>query len=191
MNGCIELLVERRNKSPQMEYRNLWTILFPFLFLWLAVVGCGSEEVKPDADLTLHPDDAPSCKTLESRVFHDPLTGSEFHCLWCNREWKWTIPADSRNLFVLIALNCERLRSEAYLEIREAQESIVWQREIRPGDGESYCIRHESPAGRDLSVLLRGSREFLLLTDLIEEFSGSVYMKIFDEGGRLLVGPDS
>ena len=117
--------------------------------------------------------------------------GSEFHCLWCNREWKWTIPADSRSLFVLLAFTCERLRSEAYLEIRDGRESIVWQREIRPGDGESYCIRHESPAGENLSVHLRGSRDFLLLTDLIEEFRGSVYLKVLDERGHMMVGPDS
>ena len=119
------------------------------------------------------------------------MTGSNFHCLWCNREWKWTIPADSRSLFVLIAFTCDYLRSEAYLEIRDGQESIVWQREIRPGDGESYCIRHESPEGEVLSVLLRGSRDFVLLSDLIEEFRGSVYLKVFDERGHLVVGPDS
>ena len=174
-----------------MEYRNQWTRLFLFLFLWLAVAGCGSEEVAPDTDPTIHPEGPPSCETLEPRVFQDPLTGSEFHCLWCNREWKWTIPADSRSLFVLIAFTCERLRSEAYLEIRDAQASIVWQREIRPGDGESYCIRHESPAGEVLSVRLRGNRDFLLLTDLIEEFRGSVYLKVFNERGHLVVGPDS
>ena len=117
--------------------------------------------------------------------------GSEFHCLWCNREWKWTIPADSRSLFVLLAFTCERLRSEAYLEIRDAQGSIVWQREIRPGNDETYCIRHESPTGRDLSVHLRGSRDLLVLTDLIEEFRGSVYLKVFDDAGHLVVGPDS
>ena len=174
-----------------MEYRNQWARLFLFLFLWLALAGCGSEEVTPDTDPNLHPDGAPSCETLESRIFQDPLTGSEFHCLWCNREWTWTIPADSRSLFVLIAFTCERLRSEAYLEIRDAQESIVWQREIRPGDGESYCIRQDSPAGGVLSVRLRGSRDLLFLTDLIEEFRGSVYLKVFNEQGHLVVGPDS
>lgn len=174
-----------------MEYRNQWTRLLFFFFLWFAVAGCGSEGVTPEPDPTIPPDGAPSCETLESRLFQDPLTGSEFHCLWCNREWKWRIPSDSRSLFVLIAVTCERLRSEAYLEIRDARESIVWQQEIRPGDDESYCIRHESPAGEALSVRLRGTRELLLVTDLIEEFRGNVYLKVFDERGQLVMGPES
>lgn len=174
-----------------MEYRNQSTRLLLSLFLWLVLAGCGSEGVTPDTDPTLHPDGAPSCETLESRLFQDPLTGSEFHCLWCNREWNWTIPSDSRSLFILISFTCERLRSEAYLEMRDARESIVWQREIRPGDDETYCIRHESPAGEVLSVRLRGSRDLLLLSDLIEEFRGSVYLKVFDERGHLLMGPNS
>ena len=174
-----------------MEYRNQWAGLFLFLFFWLAFTGCGSEDVTPDTDPTLRPDGTPSCETLESRLFQGPLTGSAFHCLWCSREWNWTISADSRSLFILISCTCERLRSEAYLEIRDAQESIVWQQEIRPGNDETYCIRHESPGDEILSVRLRGSRDFLLLTDLIEEFSGSVYLKVFNERGHLVVGPDS
>jgi hypothetical protein len=174
-----------------MEYRNQWTRPLLFLFLWFALAGCGSEEVTPETDATLRPDGTPSCETLESRLFQSPLTGSEFHCLWCSPEWNWTIPADSRSLFVLISCTCERLRSEAYLEIRDAQESIVWRREIRPGDDESYCIRHESPMGSVLSVRLRGSRDLLLLSDLIEEFRGSVYLKVFDERGHLVTGPES
>jgi hypothetical protein len=31
----------------------------------------------------------------------------------------------------------------------------------------------------------------LLLADLIEEFRGSVYLKVFDERGHLMIGPDS
>jgi hypothetical protein len=174
-----------------MENRNKRTRLLYLLFFWLALAGCGSEEGTADTDLILHPDGVPSCETLQSRIFQDPLTGSEFHCLWCNREWKWTIPEDSRSLFVLIAFTCDRLRSEAYLEVRDARESIVWQREIRPGDDESYCIRHESPEGEVLSVRLRGSRDLLLLTDLIEEFRGSVYLKVFDKRGHLVAGLDS
>ncbi|MGW8322897.1 MAG: hypothetical protein ACWGSD_15210 [Thermodesulfobacteriota bacterium] len=174
-----------------MEHRNQWTRLFSLLFLWLAFAGCGSGEVTPDTDPTIHPDGAPSCETLEPRLFQDPLTGGEFHCLWCNRNWKWTVPADSRPLFVLIAFTCERLRSEAYLEIRDAQGSIVWQREMRPGVGESYCIRHESPTSEVLSVRLCGTRDLLLLTDLIEEFHGSIYLKVFDGRGHLVMGPDS
>jgi|GEM_PF-3264630 len=174
-----------------MECQERWKRLFLSLFFWLSVVGCGSEEGAPDTDPTIYPSEAPSCETLESRIFQDPLAGSEFHCLWCNREWKWTIPADSRSLFVLIAVTCERLRSEAYLEIRNARQTVLWQREIRPGDGKSFCIRHESPVGEVLSVHLRGSRDLLLLSDLIEEFRGSVYLKVFDERGRLVMGPDS
>jgi hypothetical protein len=174
-----------------MDYQKHWARLFLSLFLWFAVAGCGSEEVTPDTDPTIQPDEAPSCETLESRVFQGPLTGSEFHCLWCNREWKWTIPADSRSLFVLIAVTCERLRSEAYLEIRDARQTVLWQQELRPGDGESYCVRHESPVGEALSVHLRGSRDLLLFSDLIEEFRGSVYLKVFDERGHLAMGPDS
>lgn len=174
-----------------MEHRNQWIGLLLFLFFWIALTGCGSEEVTPDTDPTLRPDGTPSCETLESRLFQDPLTGSEFHCLWCNREWSWTIPADSRSLFVLVSCTCERLSSEAYLEIRDAQGSIVWHREIRPGNDETYCIRHDNPTGRDLSVHLRGSRDFLLLTDLIEEFRGSVYLKVFDDVGQVVASPDS
>ena len=174
-----------------MKYQKHWARLFLSLFLWLAVAGCGSEEGAPDTDPTIQPDEAPSCETLESRLFQDPLSGSEFHCLWCNREWSWTIPSESRSLFVLISFTCERLRSEAYLEIRDARESVVWQREVGPGDGETYCIRHENPTGGGLSVHLRGSRDLFVLTDLIEEFRGSVYLKVFDDEGRLVVGPDS
>ncbi len=172
-----------------MENRNQSTRLLLLFFFWLAIGGCGSEEVTSETDPTLNPDEVPSCETLESRIFQDPLTGSEFHCLWCNRAWTWAIPANRRRLFVLIAFTCERLRSEAFLEIRNAQGSVVWQREIRPGDGESCCIRHEGPAGEVLSVRLRGSRDLLLVRDLIEEFRGSVYLKVFNERGDLVGGP--
>lgn len=174
-----------------MNHRSEWPGLFLFLFFWLALAGCGTEQVTPDTDPTILPEEPPSCETLEPRIFQNPLTGSEFHCLWCNREWKWTIPADSQGLFVLVAFTCERLRSEAYLEIRDAQESIVWQREIRPGDDETHCIRHGNTASEVLSIRLHGSRDLLLLPDLIKEFRGSVYVKVFNERGHLVVGPDS
>ena len=45
------------------------------LLLSLVAGGCGSEEATPDTDPTLHPDGVPSCETLQSRIFQDPLTG--------------------------------------------------------------------------------------------------------------------
>ena len=129
------------------------------------------------------PEAVPSCDTLGPLVLQDPLTGGAFHCLWCNQEWKWTIPAERRSLFILIALVCERLRSEAYLEVRDAHRSVVWRREIRQGETTTHCIRDDEPEAGTLSVGLRGSRDLLLATGLIEEFRGSVYLKVFDERG--------
>jgi hypothetical protein len=172
-----------------MQDRKEWSRLFFSLFLWLAVAGCGTEDAAPDTDPSLPRNGPPSCETLGPRLFQDPLTGSAFHCLWCNREWKWTIPSENRNLFVLVSLTCERLRSEAYLEMRDTQGSILWEREIRTGDNESFCIRPESSVDGALTVRLRGSRNLLLFSNLIEEFRGSVYLKVFDERGRLVTGP--
>lgn len=174
-----------------MECRNQWTGFFLFLFLWLPVAGCGTEEASPDTSPSLPLEEPPSCDTLRPRLLEIPLTGSEFHCFRCSREWNWTTPAHRGNLFVLVSVTCERLRSEAYLEIRDAQETIVWQQEIRSGCSESYCARLGSPPGEALSVHLRGSLDLPFLKDLIEEFRGSVYLKVFDERGLPVAGPDS
>ena len=165
--------------------------LLLLLYSWLVFPGCGSEESSTDTDPALRQDKAASCETLASRLLEAPLTGSEFHCLWCNREWSWTVPAGSPTLFVLIAFTCDHLRSEAFLEVRDARRSVVWQREIGPGYGASHCIRIEDPPGETLSVRLRGSGELPRSTSLIKEFSGSVYLKVFDERSRLITGPDS
>lgn len=161
-----------------------------FICLWMTLFGCGSEGAMPGTGPSLPTEEVPYCQTLEPRVLEDPLTGGAFHCLWCNQEWKWTIPDGKESLFVLIALTCERLRSEAYLEVQDARRLVAWHREIRQGDATTYCIRHEDPSGGTLSVGLHGSRDLLLATGLIEEFRGSVYMKIFDERGDPLVDPE-
>ena len=77
-----------------MGKRSQAAILALHLCLWLALSGCGTEEDASGADPTMTPGQAPSCETLEPLVFEPPLTGGEFHCLWCNREWAWTVPAD-------------------------------------------------------------------------------------------------
>lgn len=173
-----------------MENRNLLTTLFSLLCFWLVLSGCGTEEVTPQKDPTHNPGGNPSCDTLEPLVYEAPLTGGEYHCLWCNREWTWTIPANSQSLFVVIALTCERLRSETHLEIRDALGSAIWNQEIEQGESEIYCIRYEGPFSGALSVRLHGSSDLLLVRDLIEEFHGSVYLKVFNARGERLAGPN-
>jgi len=173
-----------------MRNRNQPTGVLLLICLWITLSGCGSEEAMSGTDPSVPPEEIPSCETLEPHVLEDPLTGGAFHCLWCNQEWKWTIPSENKSLFILIALTCERLRSEAYLELQDAHRSVVWRQEIRQGDATTYCIRHEDPSGGTLSVSLHGSRDLLLATDLIEEFRGSVYVKMFNERGDPLTDPD-
>ncbi len=173
-----------------MMNQNLLTGVLLFLCLWAAVSGCGSEEAVPGTGPALPREEIPTCKTLEPRVLEDPLSGGAFHCLWCNQEWEWTVPARNDNLFLLIALTCERLRSTAYLEVEDPRRSVVWRREVRQGDSTTYCIRHEAPSGGTLSVGLRGSGILLPATDLIKEFRGSVYIKVFNEQGDLSGDPE-
>jgi len=169
-----------------MDNRNqAFGILFSLCCL-LSFYGCGGEEDSPEADPIINPDSIPSCGTLEPRVMQDPLTGGSFHCLWCSREWKWTIAAAYPRLFVLIAINCDRLASEAYLEIRDPQRAIVWQQPVKQGDAESHCLRYENPPTGSLTVGLYGHREFLFTTNLVEEFRGSIYLKVFDDRGDLV-----
>ena len=113
------------------------------------------------------------------------MTGGAFHCLWCSREWKWTLAADSQRLFVVIAVTCDRLASEAYLEIRDPQGVVVWQQPVKQGDAETYCIRYDNPPTGALTVGLYGQRDFPLFKNLTEEFRGSVYLKVFNERGDL------
>lgn len=181
--------VAGNNKAPRMNNRNQPVrLLFP-LFFWLAISGCGGEDVSTAPDPALNPEETPSCETLAPLVLQDPLTGGTFHCLWCNREWTWRVPADSRRLFLLIALSCERLRAEAYLELRDSEQSIVWQTTIKQGDRETYCVRHEGMSGGLLSLRLSGTTGLPLIGDLIEEFQGSVYLKVFNERGEPAGGP--
>jgi hypothetical protein len=157
------------------------------LFLLLVPSGCGSGENAPAPRPTGDPGQAPSCETLQPQLLEDPSTGGAFHCLWCNRQWKWTVARGQASLFVVIAVVCEALGSEASLEIRDAQGLIAWQQPIEQGLSETYCIRQDKPLGGTYSVGLYGQRDFLSFRDLIEEFRGSIYLKIFDERGNLLL----
>ena len=170
-----------------MNDRNQMVGLVLLLFLLLVPSGCGSGENVPAPHPAEDPGQAPSCETLRPQLLQDPLTGGAFHCLWCNRQWKWTVAQGQAGLFVVIAVVCEALGSEAFLQIRDAQGSIAWQQAIRQGGSETYCIRQENPLGGAYSVGLYGQRDFLLFRDLIEEFRGSIYLKIFDERGDLLL----
>jgi hypothetical protein len=172
-----------------MENRNQSTRLLLFIFLCLTTLGCGSEEATPGTGPTLNPTEFSSCETLEPQVFEDPLTGGAFHCLWCSREWKWTIRENTQGLFVLVALSCERLRSAAHLQVKDSHASVVWRQEVRQGDTSTYCIQHEDPTSGTWSLRLRGSRNAPLVGDLIEEFRGSVYLKVFNERGDPLADP--
>jgi hypothetical protein len=164
--------------------------LLVFLCLGLALSGCGGEDAFQEADVPHGPEVPPSCETLEPRVEEDPLTGGAFQCLWCSREWSWSIPAAAERLFVLIALRCESLHSEAYLEIEDTDGTVLWLGEVEEGDARTYCICHEDPRSGTLSVRLRGGRRIPFAVDLIEEFRGSVYLKIFNEEGERLAGPN-
>jgi len=56
-----------------------------------------------------------------------------FHTLYIRSQdlkGKWTLTADNQHLFVLIAVTCDRLGSEAYLEIRDPQGAVVWQQQV-------------------------------------------------------------
>ena len=157
-----------------------------FLFAFLMSAGCGSEGSLSDTIPLRHPEGAASCETLEPLLFQDPRTGGAFHCLWCSREWKWTVPAGRSSLFILIEVTCERVGSEAYVEIRNPATSVVWRREIREGDGDTQCIHYADAPTGTYSVRLYGRRAFLGVRDLIEEFDGSLYLKLFNERGEWL-----
>ncbi len=172
-----------------MATRNRSIILVSVLCFWYALCGCGTEGVRPQTSQTEDPEPSSSCASLEPLVLQPPLTGGEFHCLWCNRKWTWAMPVDHKSPFILVALKCERLRSRAYLELRDANASVVWQREIEQGEDMIHCLQPaEIPSG-PFTIHLRGTREFLMVRDLIEEFRGSVYLKVFDERGYPLEGP--
>jgi len=153
------------------------------LCILLSFPGCGTEEDASETNPLWNPEKIPSCETLAPQVLQDPLTGGEFHCLWCNRQWEWEITTSSPSLFILVAITCEALGSDAYLEIRDAKGAVVWHQQVEQGPGETYCIRHDSPATGTYSVSLYGHRNLLLIRDLTEEFRGSVYLKVFDERG--------
>jgi len=158
----------------------------PYLLLLcvlLGTVGCGTDETTSDTNPLWNPEKIPSCETLAPQVLQDPLTGGEFHCLWCNRQWEWDIATSNPKLFILVAITCEDLGSDAYLEIKDAKGTVVWHQQIQPGPGETYCIRHDNPATGAYSVGLYGHRNLLLIRDLIVEFRGSVYLKVFNERG--------
>jgi hypothetical protein len=154
------------------------------LFIVLSLPRCGTEEGAFDTNPLWSPEKTPACETLVSQVLQDPLRGGEFHCLWCRRQWEWEITSSSPSLFILVAITCEALGSDAYLEIRDAKGTVVWHQQIEQGPRETYCIRHDSPATGTYSVGLYGHRNLLLKGNLIEEFRGSVYLKIFDEQGE-------
>jgi hypothetical protein len=97
---------------------------------------------------------------------------------------------DAERLFILIALRCEGLRSGAFLEILDSDGSLLWLREVKEGDARTYCICHEHPRNGTLSVRLRGGRQIPFAFDLIEEFRGVVYLKVFDQRGERLAGPN-
>ena len=90
----------------------------------------------------------------------------------------------------MISCTCERLASDACLEIRDDTGLVLWRQEVRQGDAATYCIRHEDATGGTISIRLRGNRDLLLVTGLIEEFHGSVYVKVFDERGNPLTLAD-
>jgi hypothetical protein len=167
-----------------MENREQPFRVFVLLCLWLTFSGCGGDDGLRGPDPSLNPDRNPSCETLVPRVLEDPGTGGEFHCLWCNREWTWTLGAHTRRLFVLIAVTCERLGSEAYLEIRDPRGSLVWQQPVKQGEAETYCVLYENPPEGILSVGLYGRRDLLPIRNLIDEFRGSLYLKTFNERGE-------
>lgn len=164
-----------------------WVRLLLCCLLCHTLPGCGGEPAISTADRGPYPDEDVSCVSLEPLVDQDPLTGGAFHCLICNRTWRWTVPPDTQELFVLIALHCERLRGGAYLEIENAHGASLWVREVEQGDAETHCIRQQDPVAGTLSVRLRGRRDLLLATDLIGEFQGSLYVKVFSERGERLV----
>jgi len=149
----------------------------------LGLAGCGTEEAASDTNPPWNPEKVPSCETLAPEVLQDPLTGGEIHCLWCNRQWEWEVTTSIQSLYILVAITCEALGSDAYLEIREAKGAVVWHQQVEQGPGETYCIRYESPVKGTYSVGLYGHRNLLLIRDLIEEFRGGVYLKVFNERG--------
>jgi hypothetical protein len=169
-----------------MDNRNRFIGLLLFLCFWLFFSGCGSEEGVPEPERTWTPDTSPSCEMLKPLVLQDPLTGGAFHCLGCNREWEWTLNADNERVFVLIAVTCTRLASEAYLEIRDPQGVLVWQQPVEQGDDETYCIRYEDPPAGVITVGLYGRLGIPLAMNLLQEFRGSIYLKLFNERGDLL-----
>jgi hypothetical protein len=83
----------------------------------------------------------------------------------------------------VISVLCEGLGSDAYLEITDAKGAVVWHRQVEQGSDETYCIRYDNPATGTYSVGLYGHRNLLLIRNLMEDFSGSVYLRVFDERG--------
>ncbi len=166
-----------------MDRRNQAGRHLLFLFALFVPVGCGSEGSLSGTIPLRRPEGIPSCATLEPLVLQDPQTGGAFHCLWCSREWKWTVPPGHPGLFILIDVSCESLGSEAYVEIRDPAASVVWRREIREGDDDTHCIQYADPPAGTYSVRLYGRMDFLLVHDLIEKFDGSLYLKLFNEDG--------
>lgn len=169
-----------------MNLRN--RALHPLLPLFALLVhgGCGSEGPWSETTAVQHPEGIASCETLAPLVLQDPRTGGAFHCFWCNREWKWTVPESHPSLFILVDVICECLGSEAHVEIRDPEGSVVWRREIRPGSGETHCIRYADPPSGTYSLRLYGRQAFLLMEELIEEFDGSLYLKLFNERGECI-----
>ena len=163
----------------------------PFHYLLLVCVslflrGCGGEAAESEGRLPWNPDRTPPCEALEPLVLQDPLTGGEFHCLWCSREWAWAVAGSHPRLFLVIDLACKDLGSEAYVEIRDPTGSVVWRKKVIPGHRKTACVVLDDPAQGTYSVRLHGSRDLLPAGDLIREFRGSLYLKMFDHHGTLI-----
>lgn len=112
--------------------------------------------------------------------------GGEFHCLWCNREWEWTVGRNLPRLFIVVGIVCADLDSEAYAVIRDPKGSVVWHQQVKRGHRETACIVHDDPPQGTYSVGLYGDHDFSPARKLIREFRGSFYVKIFDHRGVLI-----
>jgi hypothetical protein len=157
------------------------------VFLCLTLSGCGSEEATSEATSIGSPEEAPSCESLEPLVLQDPLTGGEFHCLWCNREWEWTVGGNHPRVFILIHMVCADLDSEAYAAIKDPKGSVLWRQQVKQGQRETTCVVHDNPPRGTYSVGLYGHANLLPTRRLIREFRGSLYLKIFDHRGDLIL----
>ncbi len=163
-----------------------WILTISFICFWLSLSACGTEDFTLEDRPEERPGESPSCESLEPLVFDWPVTGGAFHCLWCNRQWTWAVPEDAGNAFILVAWTCERLRSQATLELRDGHGSMVWQDRVEQGHEAIHCIRYQQHLRQPLHLRLSGTRDVFLIEGLIEEFRGGVFFKVFDERGNPL-----